>query len=144
MPQRVCVDASLAIKVIIPEPYSDRAISLWESWVENDVERIAPPFFPFEVASVIRGKYVRRQLASEEARSAFDIFTHLGFTLLMPEELLKEAWEMAWEFGLPTLYDTAYLALAKLYGCEFWTADESLINSLKDKFPWVRWIGEQF
>ena len=48
---------------------------------------------------------------------------------------------MAKELGLPTLYDTAYLALAKLCNCEFWTADEVLINSLQGKFSWVKWIG---
>ena len=139
---KVCVDASLAIKLVVRESFSDRALALWQNWIENDVECIVPPFFPFEVASVIRNKYVRKQLTAEEAERAFNTFTKLNFTILMPGALVKEAWDMAKELGLPTLYDTAYLALAKLCNCEFWTADEVLMNSLQGKFSWVKWIGE--
>ncbi len=62
----------------------------------------------------------------------------------MPETLLREAWEITKELRLATLYDAAYLALAKLHNCEFWTADEMLINSLQGKFPWVKWLGANF
>jgi len=126
---------------LVQEPYSAQVASLWQSWTENGIERIAPAFFPFEVASAIRRKCVRKQLTEEEAKEAFNIFTRLGFTVLTPEALLKDAWDMTGELGLPTLYDTAYLVLAKLCNCEFWTADEALVNSLQGKLPWVRWIG---
>ena len=142
MALRVCIDASLAVKLLVQEPYSDRVASLWRGWIEEDVEPIVPSLFPFEVTSTIRRKCVRKQLTDEEAEEAFNIFATLDFVVLRPKALLKEAWDMAKEFGLPTLYDTAYLALAKLCDCEFWTADEVLINSLQGKLPWVKWIGE--
>ena len=138
---RVCVDASLVIKLVVRESFSEQALALWQNWIENDVECIVPPFLPFEVASVIRNKCVRKQLTAEEAERAFDTFTGFRFTILMLEALVREAWDMAKELGLPTLYDTAYLALAKLCNCEFWTADEVLIDSLQGKFSWVKWIG---
>jgi predicted nucleic acid-binding protein len=138
---RVCVDASLAVKLLVQEPYSDRADFLWRGWIKEDIERIVPSLFPFEVTSTIRRKCVRKQLTEEEAEEAFNTFAALDFVVLKPKALLKEAWDMAKELGLPTLYDTAYLALAKLCDCEFWTADEVLINSLQGKFSWVKWIG---
>jgi len=141
VPLRVCVDASLAIKLVVRESFSDRALDLWQNWIESGVEPIAPPIFPFEVSSVIRNKYVRNELTAEEAERAFNLFTRLNFIVLTSETLLKEAWDIAKELGLPTLYDTTYLALAKLCNCEFWTADEVLINSLQGKFSWVKWIG---
>lgn len=141
MPLRVCVDASLAIKLVVRECFSDRALDLWQNWLESGVEPIAPPIFPFEVSSVIRNRYVRNELTAKEAERAFNLFTRLNFIVLTSETLLKEAWDMAKELGLPTIYDTAYLALAKLCNCEFWTADEVLINSLHGKFSWVKWIG---
>lgn len=141
MPLRVCVDASLAIKLVVRESFSDRALDLWQNWIESGVEPIAPPIFPFEVSSVIRNKYVRNELTADEAERAFNLFTRLNLIVLTSETLLKEAWDMAKELGLPTLYDTAYLALAKLCNCEFWTADEVLINSLQGRFSWVKWIG---
>lgn len=33
-------------------------------------------------------------------------------------------------------------ALAEILGCEFWTADERLVNAAKDKLPWNRWLGD--
>jgi predicted nucleic acid-binding protein len=138
---RVCIDASVAVKLVVQEPYSDRAASLWRGWIGEDIERIVPSFFPFEVASTIRRKCVRKQLTEEEAEEAFEVFTILDFVVLEPKTLLKEAWDLAKELGLPTLYDTTYLALAKLCNCEFWTADEVLINSLRGRFSWVKWIG---
>jgi len=141
VPLRVCVDASLAIKLVVRESFSDRALDLWQNWIESGVEPIAPPIFPFEVSSVVRNKYVRNELTAEEAERAFNLFTRLNLIVLTSETLLKEAWDMAKELGLPTLYDAAYLALAKLCNCEFWTADEVLINSLQGKFSWVKWIG---
>lgn len=39
---------------------------------------------------------------------------------------------------------TAYLALANISDCEFWTADEVLIDSLQGKLPWVRCIGKDY
>jgi predicted nucleic acid-binding protein len=139
----VCIDASLAVKLLVQEPYSDRAAFLWRDWTEGDIERIVPSFFPFEVTSTIRRKCKRKQLTEEEAEEAFNIFAALDFVVLKPKALLREAWDMAKELGLPTLYDTAYLALAKLCNCEFWTADEVLINSLQGKLSWVRWIGDE-
>lgn len=141
MALRVCIDASLAVKLLVQEPYSDRVASLWRGWIEEDIERIVPSFFPFEVTSTIRRKCVRKQLTEEEAEEGFDIFATLDFVVLRPKALLREAWDMAKELGLPTLYDTAYLALAKLSNCEFWTADEVLIKSLQGKLPLVKWIG---
>ena len=141
MALRVCVDASVAVKLLVQERYSDRAAFLWRGWIEDDTERIVPSFFPFEVTSTIRRKYLRKQLTEEEAEEAFNTFATLDFVVVKPKGLLREAWDMAKELRLPTLYDTAYLALAKLCDCEFWTADEVLINSLRGKFPWVKWIG---
>lgn len=34
--QEVCVDASLVVKVVVPEPDSDRADALFHEWLETD------------------------------------------------------------------------------------------------------------
>ena len=57
------------------------------------------------------------------------------------DALLKEAYELAGEFNRPRAYDAQYLALAKRLSCEFWTADERLFNAVKDKFPYIHWLG---
>lgn len=52
------------------------------------------------------------------------------------------ALRLAQEFNRPRAYDTAYLALAELRRCEFWTADERLYNSVRDRLDWVHWVGD--
>jgi len=54
MSSQVCVDASVALKLVLNEEYSDKAHALWASWVDSDVEIIAPCHLAFEVTSVIR------------------------------------------------------------------------------------------
>ena len=55
--------------------------------------------------------------------------------------LLAQAYEVATRFNLPRTYDAEYLALAERLNCEFWTADEVLVNSVQAKFPNIRWLG---
>ncbi|MDQ6693713.1 MAG: type II toxin-antitoxin system VapC family toxin, partial [Chloroflexota bacterium] len=50
---------------------------------------------------------------------------------------------LAKQFDRPRAYDTAYLAVAQMYGCELWTADEKLYNAVGGQLPWVRWLGDQ-
>jgi predicted nucleic acid-binding protein len=56
-------------------------------------------------------------------------------------DLLKEAYELAVRFNRPRAYDTQYLALAERLGCEFWTADQRLVNSTQGQFSRIRWLG---
>lgn len=39
-------------------------------------------------------------------------------------------WAIAQQFSLATLYDAAILAVAELESAEFWTVDQSLLNTL--------------
>ncbi len=61
----VCVDASLVLKLVLAEKDSERARQLWETWVRQEVQVVAPPLFLYEGAAAIRG-YVYRGLLSEE------------------------------------------------------------------------------
>ncbi len=55
----VVVDASLAVKWLVEEEDSDKAHALLESWVVEDVTRIAPSLMPFEVANVLHRRVIR-------------------------------------------------------------------------------------
>ncbi len=55
--------------------------------------------------------------------------------------LLTEAYDLAVRFNRPRAYDTQYMALAERLHCEFWTADERLVNSTQAQFNRIRWLG---
>lgn len=68
----VCVDASLAVKVVVAEPESDKADFLFDEWANDNRQLIAPAFFSVETDSILRQKVLlRRELTSEEAEVAF-------------------------------------------------------------------------
>lgn len=68
----VCVDASLAIKVVVPETGSDKADALFDRWAGEEVQLIAPVFFEVETDSILRQKAsLRRELTADQAQRAF-------------------------------------------------------------------------
>ena len=62
-------------------------------------------------------------------------------TFYEDDALLMVAYELANRFNRPRAYDAQYLALATRLSCEFWTADERLVNAIKDQFTGIRWLG---
>ena len=138
----VCVDASLAIKVVVPEAGSDKADALFDQWAGADIQLIAPVFFEVETDSILRQKTsLRGELTVAQAQRAFASLQALPITTKHSAEQRQRAWEIAREFQFPTVYDATYLALAELSKCEFWTADEKLFKQVRDKLTFVQWLG---
>jgi hypothetical protein len=59
--QEVCVDASVAVKVVVMEPDSDKADALFEAWANEGEQLIAPAFFEVETDSILRQKVTLRK-----------------------------------------------------------------------------------
>jgi len=138
----VCVDASLAIKVVVTEAGSDKADALFDQWASEETQLIAPVFFEVETDSILRQKAsLRRELSADQAQLAFASLRALPIKTKHSAEQRERAWEIAREFQFPTVYDATYLALAELSKCEFWTADEKLFKQVRDKLTFVQWPG---
>jgi len=141
MKSLVCVDASLALKLVLGEDDSPQAIALWRQWVDESLTIVAPPLLAYEVTSVLRTKVYRGLLTPEAGDEAFHEIHAQGIHYLAPNDLHSRAWELAKQFRRPAAYDAHYLALALTLGCEFWTADERLFNVVRETLPWVRFLG---
>ena len=63
MSEFVVVDASLAVKWLVEEEDSDKAHEVLESWVSQDITRVAPYLMPFEVANALHRRVVRGELS---------------------------------------------------------------------------------
>jgi predicted nucleic acid-binding protein len=78
----------------------------------------------------------------QESRRALQLALAFGIEYLEPVDFYLRAFELADRLERPVAYDTHYLALAEHLGCEFWTADERLVNAVQGALPWVKWLGQ--
>lgn len=140
---RVCVDAGLVVKLVSPEEDSAHAEALFAHWKADSTEMVAPAFAAVEMDSVLRQKVVRGELTQEVADAAFRVACQLPITYDTEMDYRERAWGIAKEFRFPQAYDAAYLALAEVRGCEFWTADRKLHERVKDKLGFVRLLGAE-
>ena len=140
---KICIDASLALKWVLPEIYTNRAQELLRGWITKEYTLIAPALFIFEVTSALRNKVYRQIITQEEGFSALNQIRHGRIELINTPNLVERAWAISEDLELPTAYDAFYLALAKEEDCEFWTADKNLVKILnRHKIRWAKWIGE--
>jgi len=138
----VCVDASLALKLLVVEDDSARARSLWRLWIGEGIEVVAPGLFVFECAAALRRMLVRHDLEEGQARTALDLLLGMPVALRAPEGLVERAWALAKDLARPTAYDCFYLGVAELLEIECWTADRRLFNAVHPKKPWLHHLGE--
>jgi predicted nucleic acid-binding protein len=89
---KICVDASLVLKLFLDEEDSDKVRALWINWLAADIELVAPCHLAFEVLSVIRQRVYRQALSRSVAEQAFETFPTLEIVLLHPQSMLTSAW----------------------------------------------------
>jgi len=144
MRNTVVVDTSIAIKWVLNEPDSDIAQALLVEWIDRGVTILAPSLLAYEVANVLHQNVRRKEITREEAKKALRkvLLSELEIDFSSNLDLGIQALELADQYNLPAAYDAHYLALAEREGCELWTADTRLWNSIKGKFSWARWMGD--
>ncbi len=140
MAASVCVDASLAISLLLPDDTTPQASELWRSWKENGLDVVTAPLFFAEVTSVLRENVYFRRILPEEGEVAFRAFLSFPVRSVALTDLQPRAWELAKTHNLRRAYDAQYLAVAASLGCDLWTADQRLVNAVR--LPWLRWVGD--
>lgn len=138
----VVVDASLAVKWVVAEPYSDLARSLVQEWALSGVRPVAPPLLVVEASNAFYLRVRLAQLTIEEAGALLEALLSIGVELQEEPSTYQRALTLAHQLNLPALYDAQYLALAEQRGCPLWTADQRLVNAVRASLPWVRWVAE--
>ena len=137
----IVVDASIAVKRFVRESDSDLARATWRDWTLRGEVLHAPALFQAETLSVVRRSVMRGVLSPEDGEDAFAVLQSMEVEILEPTGLYAQAWTIAREFGRPVIYDSCYVALARILECELWTADRRLYNAVNHRLPWVRLLG---
>ena len=118
----IVVDASVAVKWVIPEELSDQA----ESLRGRAARLLAPDLLLPEAANALWKKLLRREITTSEAAQAIDLLMASGLDLRPSGPLLGRALTLAQRLRHP-VYDCIYVALAQAEGATLVTADQRLL-----------------
>ncbi|MCH7787759.1 MAG: type II toxin-antitoxin system VapC family toxin [Chloroflexi bacterium] len=141
MNHAIVLDASVVVKVIIEEEFSEQAETLLTANIRARRPLFGPPHLASEVTNAIYQRLRRRHITAIEAEQTLNHFLQLPIQLLAPVDLYEEAFLFARTNKLTNTYDSLYVALARILNAELWTDDRALINSVGSIAPWIRWIG---
>ena len=117
------VDASIAIKWVIPEVLSERA----DRVRTGDDDVLAPDLLFVEVAHALWRKTAAREITAREADDAFALIGESGLAVHPTAPLLPRAMAVARRLDHP-VYDCVYLALAERERATLVTADHRLLR----------------
>jgi predicted nucleic acid-binding protein len=137
---RYVLDASVALKWVLPEPDSAKARQLRGGFQAAVHELLAPDVFPVEVGHALTRAERRGIIAVGDAdRHLLNILVtvpqlHPYIPLLRRAVAISSAARVG-------IYDCLYVALAEREGCRLVTADTRLVNNLRTQFPFIVELG---
>lgn len=137
----VCIDASLVMLLVTPNPIERQLDKLFATWQETSTCLTAPTHILYEVTSSLRRMVYLKYLTSEQGQQALEDFLALNIATTSSEQMVLDAWNLSIRFNRPRAYDSLYLAVAQQYECEFWTADKRIYNAVIDELSWVHCVG---
>lgn len=125
MTEQAVVDSCVAVKWVVREKYSDKAIEL----LSRDLHLIAPDFVLMEIANALWKNVKRGLLAADGAIVRLADVPGFFNKLLPTPELVMEAFALADAIDVP-VYDCTYVVAARRAGARLVTADNKLIAKL--------------
>ena len=130
------LDSSVALKWVLPEPDSAKAIRLRDESKNGIHELLAPDIFAPEVANgLVSAERQGRIKIGESAIFLLDVFRTAPAIHATPPLLLRS---MALAIATRrAVYDCVYLALAEAEGCELVTADDQFARGLRVSYPFI-------
>lgn len=138
----VVIDASVAMKAILPNPLQPQCLALAKTFIE--VQPVAPVLWAYETTSAVAKAVHFEEITEREARQALERLEALGVRVFVPDaDQNRITLDWTLRFKRASAYDSYYLALAQTLECDFWTADKRLVNALQDaQLGWLHWIEE--
>jgi predicted nucleic acid-binding protein len=133
---RYVLDSSVALKWVLPEADSAKAIRLRDEYKNGIHELLAPDIFTSEIANALAT--AERQGRIKKGESA--VFLH---DILRAAPMLRPTAPLllrAMAVSIATrraVYDCVYLALAEAERCELVTADDQFARGLRTSYPFI-------
>ncbi|HEY8285364.1 MAG TPA: type II toxin-antitoxin system VapC family toxin [Chloroflexota bacterium] len=128
-PAACVVDASVLIKLFLPEQDSDLAMALFEMPLIGTVVRAAPDLIYLECANILRTRVHRGLLTVDDARARAIQLAALPLAWYATPPLLTTTINHALNWRI-SAYDAAYAALVDTLEAPLITADSVLAGKL--------------
>lgn len=133
------VDASAAVKWILPEDGHEEALRIQEKYQDEEIDLIAPYLLLSEIANVLWKRKRRGDLDARSAQRCFQQFLQDSPILLDSAIVSSAALQLALAHDR-TFYDCLYLAWALDQRCDLVTADEKFFNAMTAAFPCIKFL----
>lgn len=117
----IVLDASVALKLLLPEADSAAALRL----LDNPIVLVAPDILPVELAAAIAKYHRRRLITLDEARASAAAAGRVVTDLHPSRDLLAPAFELSLLLR-HGVYDCLYLVLARRLSAPLLTADRRM------------------
>lgn len=128
----VCVDASFALRLVIPHAVSEGVAEVWERWVREGWRVVAPRLWVWEVTNGLwRSTLIERErLPVDVAWESLEYLLALPVELQDVERYLGRMWrEVLMPRRVASVYDACYVVTAMVEEAELWTCDQQLALS---------------
>lgn len=135
------IDAAVAVKWFLPEPYSDKARTLLDAYNRGVDDLIAPDLLIPEVTNAFWKRAERADITTLEANANLSDLLALGIPLVSSLQLAAKALALT-HAHKRSVYDCLYLALALDRGCNHISSDERLYNAVGAIFPQIRLLRD--
>ena len=118
------IDASIAIKWVVAEPFSDRANMLLAH-----TTLCAPAHWQSEAVNALWGLVYRREISAEDAKDRASSLIDAPVAAVPLSGLLDRSLELSIEMRI-TVYDSLYVALAEARGLPLISSDRELMRRM--------------
>lgn len=132
------IDASVAVKWLLPEDYTPEA----ESLLAEDISLSAPDLLYSEVGNVMWNRVRGKEITAHAGREALLRLLEIDILVAPASLLLDKAFQLACEYQR-TVYHSVYMALAVEEKAALVTGDRRFYNATR-RTPLaerVAWIG---
>ncbi|HZZ82858.1 MAG TPA: type II toxin-antitoxin system VapC family toxin [Gemmataceae bacterium] len=130
------LDSCVAIKTILPELDSDKAIRLRDQARAGIHLLLAPEFFPMEVGHSLTRAERQLRINPPDGWNGWKAIMADCPQLYPALPLMPRAFDISSSMRIG-IYDCIYVALAEREGCDFVTADDKLVKNLQSTFPFI-------
>ena len=137
---RYVLDSSVAVKWVLKEILTDKALLLRDDFKYQIHELLSPVVFPIEVSHALTKAERKKVITPPQGGTLWMDIMKTCPLLSASIPLVPRAYQIASKAKIG-IYDCLYVALAELEKCELVTADDKLIKNLQAKFPSIRHLS---